>query len=101
MIKILIKFEDNKFVSFQAKGHAKSAEIGHDLVCAAVSAVITGCYSSIEDIKNFDYKLDEGNACLKAKGPVSSHDEIVINTMITSLKCIENDYGKYIKIENI
>jgi len=101
MVKVLIKYEDNKFVSFQVKGHAKSAEIGKDLVCAAVSAVITGCYSSIEDNKNFDYKLDEGNALLKAKGTVSSHDEIVIQTMITSLKCIENEYGKFIKIENI
>ena len=99
MIKVKINYLDNKFQSLKVTGHAHSAEYGRDLVCAEVSAVVTGGFNAIEDIKNFDVKLDEGIASLEALGTVSAHDEIVIATIISGLKTIAEANAKFIKIE--
>jgi len=101
MIKVLIKQEEKKFVSLEVKGHANSAPYGEDLVCSAVSAVLTGGLNNLDNPKDFDIKLDEGNAYVKAKDSISSHDEIVMETIITSLKTIEESYGKFIQIKNL
>jgi uncharacterized protein YsxB (DUF464 family) len=99
MIKVKINYVDNKFQSLKVTGHAHSAEYGRDLVCAEVSAVVTGGFNAIEDIKNFEYELDEGIASLKALGTVSTHDEIVIATIISGLKTIMEANPKFIKID--
>ena len=100
MIKVLIKHEGNKFLSLEVKGHAKSAEKGEDLVCAGVSAILTGCFNAINDYDNFEMKLEEGYALLEKKNDISSHDEVVIETLITSLNTMEGSYGQFIKIQN-
>jgi uncharacterized protein YsxB (DUF464 family) len=101
MIKVLIKKEENRFISLEVKGHANSAPHGEDLICAAVSAVVTGGFNSLENIKDFEAKLDEGYAYLKANKTVSSHDEVVIETIINSLKTIAEDNGEFIQIKNL
>ena len=79
MIKVLIKREENKIVSLEVKGHAKSAEQGKDLVCAGVSAVVTGGFNNLENPKSFELKLEEGYALAKAIKEVSS---LLIKTLI-------------------
>lgn len=101
MIKILIKTEENNFKSLEVKGHANSAPHGEDLVCSAVSAVVTGGFNAIQDIKNFNVELKEGYACLQAIGTVSSHDQTVIETIICGLKTIEESSPKFVKIQNL
>ena len=101
MIKVLIKSEENKFKSLEVKGHANAGPYGEDLVCAAVSAILTGGFNNISDINSFDVKLDEGHAYLEAKEPISSHDEIVIEAILSGLKTIEESNPKNIKIQNL
>ena len=101
MIKVLIKKEEKKFVSLEVKGHAKSADEGQDLVCAGVSSVLTGGLNSLENPQDFDIELSEGYCSVVAKNSVSSHDEVVLETIITSLKTIEESYGKFIQIKNL
>ena len=100
MIKVLIKREENKFVSLEVKGHANSAPHGEDLVCAGVSAVLTGGFNSLTSPKSFELKLDEGYALAKAIKEVSSHDEIVMETIINSLRTMEESYPEFITIKN-
>ena len=100
MIKVLIKREENRFVSLEVKGHAKSAEQGKDLVCAGVSAVITGGFNNLKNPDSFELELEEGYACAKAIKEVSSHDEIVLDTIICSLKTMEESYPQFIAIKN-
>ena len=101
MIKVLIASEEKKITSIEVKGHSGSGPYGHDLVCAAVSAVVVGGANNLENKKGFSYQFDEGDAFIKAIQPVSSHDEIVLETIITSLRTIENSYGKFIQIKNL
>ena len=101
MIKVLIKREEKEFKSLEIKGHANSAEYGKDLVCAAVSAVVTGALNNLENPNDFNIKLEEGYSLVEAQKTVSSHDEIVLETLIVSLKTIEESYGKFIQIKNL
>ena len=100
MIKVLIKREENKFVSLEVKGHANSAEHDKDLVCAGVTAILAGGFNNLESPKSFELKLEEGYALAKAIKEVSSHDEIVLETIICSLKTMEESYPQFISIKN-
>ena len=100
MIKVLIKREENKIISIEVKGHAKSAEQGKDLVCAGVTSILAGGFNSLENPKSFELKLEEGYALAKAIKEVSSHDEIVLETIITSLRTMEESWPQFINIKN-
>ena len=101
MIKVLIKQEGKNFKSLEVKGHAKSAEAGQDLVCAGVSSVLTGGLNNLENPKDFDIILKEGHARIEALKTISQHDEVVMETIITGLKTIEESYSKFIQIKNL
>ena len=101
MIKVLIKNEGNKFFSLEVKGHANSAPHGEDLVCAGVSAILTGGFNSLEKPEYFTIELKEGYAYLEKKNDISQHDEVVIKTIITSLETVKESYGKFIQIQRI
>ncbi len=98
MIEIKIQSQNGKFVSLSVKGHAQSAEAGKDLVCAAVSAVVTGAFNAIKEVKDFKFVLEEGNAELISLKTISAHDEIVIETLITQLRTIAESSPKFVKI---
>ncbi|MEA5061563.1 MAG: ribosomal-processing cysteine protease Prp [Erysipelotrichaceae bacterium] len=99
MINVLVVGKGSEFSSLEVKGHANSAPMGHDLVCAAVSAVITGGFNSLENKKDFSFKLNDGDAFLKSENPVSKHDEVVVETIITSLMTIAETNHEFIKIK--
>ena len=96
----MINIEIIKSKTIKVKGHAEYAEYGSDIVCASVS---TAVYMSINQIELFD-KSDcinttilEGNACIE----VVCEDEIVkkvISNLIFTLRDLELQYPKYIKI---
>ena len=96
----MINIEIIKNKTIKVNGHANYAEYGADIVCASVS---TAVYMSINQIEVFD-KLDciktnvyEGNACIE----VVREDEIVskvISNLIFTLRDLELQYPKYIKI---
>lgn len=101
MIKVLIKLEGNSFSSLEIKGHAGSGPYGHDLVCSGVSALVTGCLNSINEPNNFKIVLKEGHFNVVKIGDISGHDEIVLETLITGLKTIEESYKQFIQIKNL
>jgi len=98
MIKIRIKYIDQKFASLHVSGHANQDVYGKDIVCAAVSAVLVGGINALNNPKDFKIKLDEGDASLEANNIISDHDEVVVETIVTGLKSIEETEPKYVKI---
>ena len=101
MIKIKIVGQKQNFQSLEVKGHANSAPYGEDLICAAVSAVVIGGFNSIIHPNQFEIKVDEGHAIIKALGPISEEDQIVIHTIITSLNTIALENKAFVQIKNI
>ena len=100
MIKIKIGHASNGQVNFlEVKGHANSAPHGEDLVCAGVSAVLTGGFNNLKNHKEYELKLDEGYALFKADAELDAHDEVVIETIICGLKSIHESYPQFIVIK--
>ena len=100
MIKIQIGHASNNQVNFlEITGHANSAEYGKDLVCAAVSAVVTGGFNNLVHVSDYDIKLQEGHAYFKSERPLDAHDEVVIETIICGLKTICEENPKFIAIK--
>lgn len=101
MIKVLIKYSENKFDSLIVKGHANNNEYGRDIVCAGVSAVITGGLNNLNNPHDFRIVLEEGYAEVVKIKDISEHDEIVIQTIVCGLKTIEESYKQFISIKNL
>lgn len=101
MIQIRIETENDKIVYMKASGHAGSAQYGHDLVCAGVSAIITGGFNAIEDVDCYQIGLSEGYAYIKQISEPNPKDVIVLKTILTQLRTIEESYSKFIKISLI
>jgi uncharacterized protein YsxB (DUF464 family) len=86
--------------SITVKGHANQAEYGNDIVCASVS---TAVIMSVNQISLFnkahciERKVGIGDASIT----VVCEDEIVskvIDNLVFTLKDLELQYPKYIKI---
>ena len=100
MIKIKIGHASNHQVNFlKVKGHANSAPYGEDLVCAEVSAIVTGGFNNLKNHQSYELKLDEGYALFKSNSPLDAHDEVVIETIVCGLKTICEANPKFIEIK--
>ena len=100
MIKVKISYASNNQVNFlEVTGHANSAPYGKDLICAAVSAVITGGFNNLVNLKNYEIKLDEGHAYFKSNAPLDAHDEAVIETIICGLNTIQESNPEFVEVK--
>ena len=60
MIKVKISNVGTNFHSLEVKGHAGSGPYGHDLACAAVSAITFGGLNALESGQNsYDVKIQK------------------------------------------
>ena len=97
MIKVTLIRHDNYIEEIEIKGHAESGPYGQDLVCAAVSSIITGGANALPNKSNYQIELNSGHALIKSK----NHDEEgnkVLNTVWVQLKTVEESYSKFIRI---
>lgn len=99
MIKVNVTIQNDKIHALLVSGHANSGEYGKDLVCAAVSAVVIGGLNAIQCHADYAIKIDDGYVSLEAKSLPNGHDQIVLETIVTGLLTIEQNYRKYIKIK--
>ena len=99
MIKVKVTSDkQNKIQRIEIKGHARSAPHGEDLVCAAVSAVITGGLNSLKNPKQFKMELREGYSLVEVTGQIDEFDENVLSVILTQLKTIAEDNQRFINI---
>lgn len=100
MIKIKIGHASNGQVNcLEIKGHADSAPYPRDLVCAAVSAVVTGGFNNLLNYKQYELILDEGYALFRSDATLDAHDETVIETIICGLNTIKETDPEFIQIK--
>ena len=101
MIQVQIVYSANAIKSITVNGHANYDEEGRDIVCAGVSAIIYTGANAINDIKDFNITLEKGHAVIEAIGEVSSHDKVVLETVVIGLKTIQEKNKDFIKIKEI
>ena len=100
MIKINIRYSSTgEFLQLETIGHANSAPLGEDLICASVSGIILGGINALKG-KNYTFKCDEitGEIKLCNIGKMDEHDKIVIETIVTQIQAVCRDNPKFVKL---
>lgn len=98
MISVNVTFIGNDVKSLIVSGHANYDKYGKDIVCAGVSAVVTGGINALESqVSNIEIISKENELGVKV---INSNEyiQIVLKTILIQLETIESSYKKYIKI---
>ena len=99
MIKVTVLRQDNLIKSIEINGHAGSGPKGHDLVCAAVSAIITGGANALSNKNNYKIELESGHALIAMKEKDEDGNK-VLSTVWVQLKTVEESYSQFIRIDD-
>ena len=98
-------FTDNdRITGFSVSGHSGYAEAGADIVCAAVTAVVTMAEATINDVCGAKAKVrvKEQDARITLTLPASCDEEesvqAVLAGMMLTLCSMRDDYPDYIEV---
>ena len=96
--------EDDRITGFCVSGHSGYAEAGSDIVCAAISAVVTMAEATINDVLGAQakYRIQDGdNNFVKLSLPVSCDEEesvqAVLTGMMLTLGSVRDEYPDFIE----
>ena len=96
--------EDERITGFSVSGHSGYSEAGSDIVCAAVSAVVTMAEATINDVLGAKAKVRVKNedARVTLTLPASCDEEeavqAVLAGMMLTLCSLRDDYPDYIEV---
>ena len=100
MIRIEIVENASGIQKILVQGHAGQGPYGHDLCCAAVSAILFGGYNALQDDeKAYHYDIKEGYALLEVVGEVEEKEQIVLRTIEIQLESVRRSYPQNIEIQ--
>lgn len=97
MVNVQILIVNSTILSIKAKGHARYAPNGKDIVCSAISAVLAGGFNALSGQHNVH--VERGNTWFEAISEPNAHDKIVLETIAVQLASIEKSYPQNIKIK--
>ena len=96
--------EGDRITGFSISGHSGYAEAGSDIVCAAISAVVTMAEATINDVCGAKAKVrvKDEQARITLTLPVSCDEEetvqAVLAGMMITLAGMRDDYPDYIEV---
>ena len=96
--------EGDRITGFSISGHSGYAEAGQDIVCAAVSAVVTMAEATIKDVCGAKAKVrvGENEARITLKLPKTCDEEetvqAVLAGMMVTLINLQEDYSDFIEV---
>ena len=96
--------EGDRITGFSISGHSGYAEAGSDIVCAAISAVVTMAEATINDVCGAKAKVrvKDEQARISLTLPVSCDEEetvqAVLAGMMITLAGMRDDYPDYIEV---
>lgn len=89
---------------FLIRGHAGYPEAGKDVVCAAVSSIAQSAVIGLKQVLGLQLGIEIGDGYLECVLPENISDAerekagIILETMVFSMKDLENQYGKLIRV---
>ena len=104
MTKCEFFMEEDRITGFSVSGHSGYAEAGQDIVCAAISAVVTMAEATINDICGAKAKVrvKDADARITLTLPASCDEEdtvqAVLAGMMLTLCNMRDDYPDYIEV---
>ena len=97
--------ENDRITGFSVSGHSGYSEAGSDIVCAAVSAVVTMAEATINDVCGAKAKVrvkEQENARITLTLPASCDEEesvqAVLAGMMLTLCSMRDDYPDNIEV---
>ena len=96
--------DEDRITGFSVSGHSGYAEAGQDIVCAAISAVVTMAEATINDICGAKAKVrvKDADARITLTLPASCDEEdsvqAVLAGMMLTLCNMRDDYPDYIEV---
>ena len=96
--------QDERITGFSVSGHSGYAEAGSDIVCAAISALVTMAEATINDVCGAKAKVrvKEDDARITLTLPASCDAEetvqAVLAGMMLTLCSLRDDYPDYIEV---
>ena len=96
--------ENDRITGFSISGHSGYAEAGADIVCAAISAVVTMAEATINDVCGAKAKVrvKDEQARISLTLPASCDEEesvqAVLSGMLLTLISLREDYPDYIEV---
>ena len=96
--------ENDRITGFTVSGHSGYAEAGKDIVCAAISAVVTMAEATINEVCGAKAKVrvKEEDARITLTLPTSCDEEesvqAVLSGMMLTLISLREDYPDYIEV---
>ena len=96
--------EGERITGFSVSGHSGYGEAGTDIVCAAISAVVTMAEATINDVCGAKAKVrvKEEDARITLTLPASCDEEdtvqAVLAGMMVTLMSMRDDYPDYIEV---
>lgn len=100
MIKVNVKYNNNKVYELVIKGHAGYDVHGKDIVCAAVSSMaITTVNNIIALDDSVDYEENSGLLKIRVKSDTEVNNKLLDN-LVRMLVELKEQYPKNIEIRN-
>ena len=96
--------DGDRITGFSVSGHSGYAESGSDIVCAAISAVVSMAEATINDVcgANAKVRVKEEDARVTLTLPTSCDEEDAIQAvlagMMVTLCSMRDDYSDYIEV---
>ena len=96
--------EEDRITGFSVSGHSGYAESGSDIVCAAISAVVTMAEATINEVCGTKAKVrvKDEDARVTLTLPTSCDEEeavqAVLAGMLLTLCSLRDDYPDYIEV---
>ena len=96
--------ENDRITGFSVSGHSGYAEAGSDIVCAAISAVVTMAEATINEVCGAKAKVrvkdDQARITLMLPTSCDEEDTVqaVLSGMMMTLISMRDDYPDYIEV---
>jgi len=96
--------DGDRITGFSVSGHSGYAEAGSDIVCAAISAVVSMAEATINDVcgANAKVRVKQEDARITLTLPTSCDEEDAIQAvlagMMLTLCSMRDDYSDYIEV---
>lgn len=100
MIRVTTTYQKSVIRSIEVSGHALSDEYGKDLVCAGVSAIVTGIANMLvkkDFLESGEIQFKNGYVLIKTSNENKEH-QLILETLMVSLESVEESYDNYIEI---
>ena len=104
MTRCEFRRENERILGFSVSGHSGYSEAGSDIVCAAISAVVTMAEATINDVCGAKAKVrvKDEDARVTLTLPASCDEEetvqAVLSGMLVTLLSLKEDYPDYIEV---